>query len=148
MKFVAATILGVHIPLRMPLQTARGPIVSRAGLWLRLELDNGIAGWGETLPMRGFGLETVKKSREALEQVTEQLVDRDFSAPGPLLDEFEPLTAAAPGARAALDLALHDLAARIEGVSLARWLAHQDGREPHKNIRVAALIGGEEPDAT
>ena len=147
MKFVAATILGVHIPLRMPLQTARGPIVSRAGLWLGLELDNGITGWGETLPLPGFGLEPVEKSREALEQVSEQLVDRDFSAPGPLLDEFELLTAAAPGARAALDLALHDLAARIEGVSLARWLARQDGRDPHKSVRVAALIGGEEPEA-
>lgn len=148
MKFVATTIQSIHIPLRIPLQTAHGPIVSRAGFWLGLQVEGGISGWGETLPLPGFGFEPLEKSREVLEELTERLVDRDFSAPGPLLDELEPLTVAAPGARAALDLALHDLAARIDGVSLARWLARQDGRDPHKSVRVAALIGGKEPDAT
>ncbi len=147
MKLVAVRITPVRIPLRAPFSTARGLIAVREGALVALEAEGGLVGWGETFPLAGFGLESAGEARRTLERIASQLLGQSCNAPGALLDEIEPLTATAPGARAALDLALHDLAARRDGAPLAEWLAKREGRLPRRRVRFAALIAGDEPEA-
>ncbi len=147
MKLVAVRIAPVRIPLRAPLTTARGAVTVREGALVALEAEAGLVGWGETLPLPGFGLESAGEARRTLRRVAAQLLGQRYEVPGSLLDEIEPLTAAAPGARAALDLALHDLAARRDGAPLAEWLAKREGRVPRRRVRLAALVAGDEPEA-
>ena len=52
---------------------------------------------------------------------------------------------AAPAARAALDVAVHDLVARAQGVSLAHWLASHAGTKPHARVPVGALVTAQDP---
>src|SRR5690606_14666376 len=53
------------LALRSPVRTAHGLWTQRTGLWLRLESDEGVVGWGEVAPLPWFGTETVDEA-EAL----------------------------------------------------------------------------------
>jgi L-alanine-DL-glutamate epimerase-like enolase superfamily enzyme len=58
------------------------------------------------------------------------------------------LPSGARAARAALDAALHDLAARRRGVSVATLVAARLGTPPRPELEVNALLASEAPEAT
>ena len=96
----------------------------RRGVILGLLEESGAAGFGESAPLPGFGLETVASSEAALQLAAKYLVGlpreryRDAIAD---LHRLAPVVAS-PSARHAIDLALHDLAAQAAGVPVARLL--------------------------
>lgn len=147
MKIVAVRIERLRLSMRYAPRTSRGRIASREGMLLALETETGLTGWGETFPLTGFGLETASEAHRTLECIASVLLGQESGNLDTLLDTIEPLTQATAGARAAIDLALHDLAAQHAGVSLATWLAQRDGREARSSLRLAALLAGDEPHA-
>lgn len=113
-----------RFPFRSPWPSAEGPQSAREGILLALEDDEGRIGIGESAPFPGFGMETVASSRSALllaARYAAGLPPEHFLAAAEDLPRLAPVVAS-PGARAALDLALHDLAAQRAGVPLARLL--------------------------
>jgi o-succinylbenzoate synthase len=145
MRIIAARITPLRLPLRAPLATAHGAVTQREGALLEIETQRGARGYGEALPLPGFGLETPAEAARALEELARELLNRHAESPALLLDASERAAPTAPAARAALDAAVHDLVARTQGVSLAHWLASRAGTKPHARVPVSALVAASDP---
>ncbi len=140
MKIRKATLWRVRLRLRRPLVTAHGRLRLREGVLLRLSTESGAEGWGEAMPLEAFGGETPDESRRRLEQAASTLLGRDARELGVLLDAIEELTPNARAARAAGDMALHDLAAQASGCGIACLLRGEGKRASPSRIAVSALL--------
>lgn len=123
MRVERAVLRVVEMPLKFVFRTSFGQ--TRAKRFLLLELSaGGLTGWGECVAEDEpfYSPETVGTATEALRRwLLPWLLGRDLESPG----DFEPVAARVRGhrmARAAVDMALHDLFARAAGVSLSRYL--------------------------
>ncbi len=120
--------------------------ISRGGadlwpnLFLRLELD-GVEGVGEGAPRAYYG-ETVQQGTEALRAWLDGRDRLDEADAEALLSSFE----GPDSARAALDVALHDLWARRRGLSVSDYLAEAHGLEPGPSPRTSFTIGLDDLD--
>ncbi len=141
MRVAHARLTPFRLALRRPLVTAHGRLDTRDGWLLELSSDAGVHGWGEATPLAGFRLETTSAAGRALARVADFLVGRRIDSLEDCLDGVEGLTAGEPAARAAADVALHDLTARAGGVSIATWLRGGASR-PEGPVPVAALLAG------
>jgi len=123
-SLLRARLASYALPLVDPWPAEGGAIRTRTGWLLALDDDSGRTGLGDAAPFPGLGLETHASSGLALRGGLRRLVgldDADFARAIEQLPSLAP-TAAAPVARHAIDLALHDLIAQREGVPLARLL--------------------------
>ena len=142
MKIVRARVVPFALPLRAPLATAHGVLRERRGALLALDTDRGFTGLGEATPIAGFGVETPARSREALETLAARSLGQDPRLLDALLDAAEHAAPDAPCARAAFDSALHDLAAQIDALPVASWLARRLGTTVRPRIETHALLAG------
>jgi len=135
-----------RLPLARPLATAHGSIAVREGVIVRLVDAEGRVGVGEAAPLPGFELETLPEAEAAIDRTARTLGDiTDGASIDTLLDRVDAENEKTPCARAALDTALHDLAARGEDLPLATWLARAEGREPRARVAIAALLRAHAP---
>ena len=144
MKIARAELTRVRFYLRTPIATARGRIGTREGTLLALTSESGLLGHGEALPLAGFGAESPDRTSETLSGLARALLGRELEDLDALLDLVEALAPEAPAARAAVDVALFDLAARAQGIGVAAWLALPE--QPRARIEVSALVFGEQPE--
>ena len=138
------------LPLRTPLATAQGSLLDREGVLVELETASGASGFGEAMPLPGFGTETLAQCRAAMERMAQALVGRCAeeleTARGPLFA----LAADAPAARCGIDTALHDLAARERDLGMSELLCllcEAAARVPRKGVAVNALLPESTPEA-
>jgi o-succinylbenzoate synthase len=134
-----------RLVLREPLVTAAGCIEAREGVLVRLHGSADLEGFGEATPIAGFGMEGVRESWEVLSALAPQLVGEDVRELDALLDGIEAAASRAPAARAALDAAIHDLAAQASGCSIAAWIASRGGWQARGAVAVNALLSAREP---
>jgi o-succinylbenzoate synthase len=139
----------VRLEFRRPLHTARGVVTVRDTLLLALTAADGPTGYGEAAPWPGFGTESIEAAQAALDRAIAALVGADVEpdAPGATQDA---LLRDAPAARAALQGALWDLAARCDGLPLAMRLAAaiRPGEPPARDVVAThALLVGDTPDS-
>jgi L-alanine-DL-glutamate epimerase-like enolase superfamily enzyme len=105
----------------------------RAAVTVKITASNGLVGWGQSVPVSTWSYETLQ---------TAFVVMRDYFAPALLgldpLDQSAAQTAldgalaagfttGMPIARAGLDIALHDLAGKLQGQSLAQMWNREPG---------------------
>lgn len=140
MRIVAARITPVRLALQSPLATGHGTIAAREGAVVALEESGGARGHGEALPLPGFGLESPDEARAGVTRLAERLIGAEGDDPEALLAPLAREAAATPSARAALDVALHDLAARRDALPLAAWLAKRGGGDAAARMPVAKLV--------
>ena len=81
---------------------------------------------------------------ETLSGLARVLIGREIEELDALLDLVEELAPEAPAARAAVDVALFDLAARAQGIGVAAMLALPE--RPRARIEVNALVYDERPE--
>jgi o-succinylbenzoate synthase len=143
-KIARAELTRVRLRLRAPIATARGPIESREGSVLALTTESGLVGYGEALPLAGFSGESPDRASETLSGLARVLIGREVEELDALLDLVEELAPEAPAARAAVDVALFDLAARAQGIGVAALLALPE--RPRARIDVNALVYDERPE--
>ena len=110
----------------------------RAAVVVKITADDGTVGWGQSVPIAKWSYETLETAELAL---------RDYFAPGAASAAIRPTSPAPmprwtprsprasrtgmPITRAGLDIALHDLAGKLRGQSLAElW-----GRRPAARSR-------------
>ncbi len=129
--------------LREPLRSARGALTERSGLQVVLDDASGARGSGEALPLAAWGTESPGQMRVALEAAAPRLLGAsgDLDA---LLDRVDRACTDAPAARCALDVALHDLAARRAGCSVAALLADA----PRTRVPLNAVLGADDAAGT
>ncbi len=149
MRIAAARVVPVRLRFARPVATARGEFRERESVLLELRNDDGSRGWGEAAPWAGFRTEPVETALARLHALAAACVGADLE-PGEggsaLLRGLED----APAARAALEGALWDLAARRAGRPLAHHLAERLGPMPGAPLRrvpVSALLVEREPEA-
>ena len=135
MKLARLALEPVVWRLRAPLVTGRGAIAERAGLKLSVTDTDGCRGEGEALPLPSAGTEPPAEMRRALERALHRL-DGASGELEELLDAIDALCPSEPAARCALDVAVHDLAARRAGVPVARLLS----AVPLRSLPVNALL--------
>lgn len=98
-----------RIPLQRPFAISRGTMTETQLVHVRLTLD-GKTGWGEGCPSPGVTGETLAETTAALARLEADRLD-----PTELEASLEAISSLPPAARSAVDLALHDLAGRLEG---------------------------------
>lgn len=153
MRLARADIVPLRLPLTRVLTLPRGASRTldegKRLLLLRVESDDGLVGWGEASPSRRWSAETLESALTSLERyLIPVALGRDPAdlaglhaaldaelAPG--FDQGQPI------AKAALDLACHDLVARAAGVPVQALLgAPEPGR-----ITLAYLVSAPTPEA-
>jgi o-succinylbenzoate synthase len=139
-KVLRALLTPLRLPLRQPVVTAHERHAWRDGLLVRLETDTGEVGHGETLPLAGFELESLERASDVATAALQALLGRAWPDLGAALDAVRRHTEGAPSARAALDVAFHDLFARADDRSVAALLCARRGGNARGEIPVSALI--------
>ena len=146
MKIQAIEVLPVRLPLKAVATLARG--VSRTldegkqVVLVRMTADDGTVGWGEAGPSRRWSAETTQSCRTSIESyLAPVLIGRDpFDIAGlhaAMNGELAPgLDPGQPIAKAALDLAAHDLICKKLGINLQTWL----GRKQADRIELSWLV--------
>lgn len=104
----------------------RGRPAGRAAVVVKLTADNGTVGWGQSVPLPKWSYETLETAHTTITRyLAPELIGRDpfdlaglhaamNSAIAPSFSTGQPI------AKAGLDLALHDLAGRLRGQSVAK----------------------------
>jgi o-succinylbenzoate synthase len=144
-KIEAAELRCFRLRLRTPLATGMGAVEFREGVLLSLRSAEGRVGYGEATPLEAFGTESLAAARSSLGACAPLLEGADLVEPEELLEWISRRQPPTATARAAIDVALHDLAARDAGVSVARWLAAKEGRSARESLEVNALLAARSP---
>jgi L-Ala-D/L-Glu epimerase len=132
-----------------PVRTSRGEFSGRSSVIFTLEDEEGRSGYGEAAPWPGFGTESDDEALAALEGVARLARGAD-PEPGQWPTDLAAGLGDAPAARAAVQGALWDLAARRAGQPLSAFLAARAGPARGaalRELRVSALLVGNSPEA-
>lgn len=156
MRLAAARARLARLEFARPVRSSHGEFTARGSVIFALQDHDGHCGYGEAAPWPGFATESEAESLSALEDVARLLAGTDLE-PG----EWPPAVARrlgpAPAARAAVQGALWDLAARRSGLTLAAHLARHclppagpaagAERAELRAVPVSALLIERSPDA-
>ena len=138
---ITATIFTVH--KKFALQISRGTTSQTTNIWLKITAD-GIEGWGEATPFS-----VVKNKRITTEQILQEI-----NSAIPYLQSFHPLQrqeinlllnqlSLSSGAKAAIDIALHDWLGKKTGLPLWQlW-----GLDIKKIQPISVTVGINTPEA-
>ncbi len=135
--------IAVSLPMKKAV-TMAAEIVTRAdNVLVRIESDTGIVGWGEAASAPTMTGETVASMMAAVSHMTPAMFGRapdDFAGASAVMDAG---MYGNTGAKAAIDIALHDLVARAGGQPLYASF----GTKARSRIPVLAVIGSTDEDA-
>lgn len=128
--------------------TPRGPS-GRPAVIVKITSDSGVVGWGQSLPLHTWSYETLETARVVLaDYFAPALVGRaadDLEGANRALDQAlaGSFSTGMPLARAGLEIALHDLAGRLSGKSLAQMF----GRSPRADVTLSWTVNPPTLDA-
>ncbi|MCP5372242.1 MAG: mandelate racemase [Hyphomicrobiales bacterium] len=152
MKIERIDVLPVRLPLKAVVTLARG--VSRTIeegkqiAMVKITGDDGTVGWGEAGPSRRWSAETTHSVYTTIKHyLAPALIGRDpFDMAGlhaAMNTEMAPgLDPGQPVAKAAIDVAVHDLICRHLGISLQSWLGGKRG----DGVELSRLVSASGPD--
>ena len=143
MKLKVIEAIAVSLPMKKPVQMA-GEIVAQAeNVFVRVESDAGAVGWGEGAAAPTMTGETIAGMMAAIELMRPKLIGRaayDFVGAAAAMDAQ---LYGNSGAKAAIDMALHDLVGRASG----RPVYALFGAKQRRRMPVLAVIGSEDAAA-
>jgi muconate cycloisomerase len=135
--------IAVSLPMKKPVQMAGETVAHADNVFVRIESDDGVVGWGEAASAPTMTGETVAGMMAAIELMAPKLL-------GAAADDFVAASAAMDsqlygnsGAKAAIEIALHDLAGRATGRPVYALL----GAKARSRMPVLAVIGSEDAAA-
>jgi L-alanine-DL-glutamate epimerase-like enolase superfamily enzyme len=124
----------LDLALATPFRIARSVQHEAHNVLVRLEAD-GATGLGEAAPKEYYG-ETRAGALEAVAHLAGHLGDDPFALEA-ILDALDDALHANPAAKAAVDMALHDLVGRRLGVPVYRLLGLSAERAPHTSYTIS-----------
>ncbi len=137
MKIKAIEPIAVSLPLKKPVQMS-GETVTRAdNVLIRIEAEDGAVGWGEAASAPTMTGETVASMMAAVGHMTPALIGRapeDFAGASAAMDAQ---IYGNSGAKAAIEIALHDLVGRATGQPVYALL----GGRRRSRMAVLAVVG-------
>ncbi len=137
MRIKAIEPIAVSLPMIKPVKMA-GETVARAdNVLVRIESDDGVVGWGEAASAPTMTGETVASMMAAVNHMAPHLVNRPADDMAGLMVEMDALIYGNSGAKAAIEIALHDLLGRACGRPVHALL----GAKQRNRIPILAVIG-------
>ena len=113
----------VRVPLRRPFVTAVRTAHTVDALIVRAIADDGTEGWGEAATSwRVTGESASSVSAAVLGPLSEAVIGKPVEDPSAAIERIRAAVVGNASARAAVECAVYDLAARSQGVSLTRYL--------------------------
>ena len=122
MRIIRLDRFPIAIPLRHPMRMAGRTIATSDSIVVQLVTAGRDAGWGEANVATLLTGETAASIGAALDAIEARLRGEDARDLRRLSEIMAEVAPAAPTARAAVDMALHDAVARSLGVSVSRLL--------------------------
>ncbi|MCL5946708.1 MAG: hypothetical protein M1298_01615, partial [Chloroflexi bacterium] len=151
-RVARSDVFAFRLPVRTDFRTSRGVVAGTSGgrtiILVRLEAENGVAGWGEASPIPTWSPETVSSVVGILQQhflpASIGCSCTDLDGLHRKLDQLlAPLWGlSAPIARAGIDIAMYDLFGRLLGLPLAVLL----GSQRRQSIQLSWTVTGSTPD--
>ena len=129
--------------MKKPVQMAGETVAQAENVFVRVESDAGAVGWGEAAAAPTMTGETIAGMMAAIELMTPKLLGRaayDFAGATAAMDSQ---LYGNSGAKAAIDMALHDLVGRASGQPVYALF----GAKQRSRIAVLAVIGSEDAAA-
>src|SRR5918993_1682204 len=124
MIIASIEIIPVRLPLREPFVVAYASYPDTLSVLVRIRTRDGAEGWGEATPDPNVTGETWGGTTEILRRdLASALIGHDARHREAALHALDARVEGAPAAKAALDIALHDLVARAAGVPLWQLLS-------------------------
>ncbi len=137
MKIKSIEPIAVSLPMKKPVTMAGETVAQADNVLVRIEADQGIVGWGEAASAPTMTGETIASMMAAVAHMRPALLGR-------AADDFANISAAMDaamygntGAKAAIEIALHDLVARAMGQPLYAFF----GAKRRDRIPLLAVIG-------
>ncbi len=153
MKIDRIELLPVALPLEMVLTLPRGasrtPAEGKQIVLVKMTADDGTVGWGEAGPSRRWSAETTYSCYTSIKHyLSPVLIGRDpFDIAGlhdAMNTELAPgLDPGQPIAKAAIDMAAHDLICKKLNINLQTWL----GAKRSDRVELSYLVSAPDPDA-
>jgi muconate cycloisomerase len=135
--------IAVSLPMKKPVQMAGETVVHADNVFVRIESEDGMVGWGEAASAPTMTGETVAGMMAAIELMAPKLLGGaadDFAAASVAMDAQ---LYGNSGAKAAIEIALHDLVGRATGRPVYALL----GGKARSRMAVLAVIGSEDAAA-
>jgi L-alanine-DL-glutamate epimerase-like enolase superfamily enzyme len=137
-------VIPVRLPLREPFVVAYATYPDTLSVLVRIRTRDGAEGWGEATPDPNVTGETWSGTAETLRRdLATALIGRDSRNREAALSALDARVEGAPAAKAALDIALHDLVARAAGMPLWQLL----GGRAREALQISRVISMGEPAA-
>ena len=143
MRITGVEIIPVRLPLLEPFVVSYGTFPELATVLVRLETDGGLSGWGEGTPDPHVTGETFEGVAATLGHLAPALLGRDPLDRSTAMRLLGSRVAGAPTAKAALDIALHDLAGHIAGLPVWALL----GGRARESLSISRVISMKAPEA-
>jgi L-alanine-DL-glutamate epimerase-like enolase superfamily enzyme len=144
MKIVAIDVIPVRLPLREPFVVAYATYANTLSVLVRIRTQDGVEGWGEATPDPNVTGESWGGVAATIQRdLAPALIGRDARHREAALAALDARVEGAPAAKAALDIALHDLVSRTMGVPLWQLLGGR-AREALQISRVISIGTPEE----
>jgi o-succinylbenzoate synthase len=139
-----------QLAFREPFQTATGILLSRKGFVIeirdrRSDYQVQHIGLGESAPLYGFGMESLLETEQALKEAQRSLINAEIKN----LKDIENLLAkynSTPAAKHGIELALLNLLAQVQGISISQLLANSFSGIVRDQVTVNAVIGAISPE--
>lgn len=123
MKIVACHVALLRVPLRTPFRTALREVDSVADVVVTLQADDGRIGYGEAPPTAAITGETLGSITAAITQhIAPRVIGEDVDDLNRVVGLIQTSMVGNHSAKAAVDIALHDLWAQHHGAPLYRLL--------------------------
>ncbi|MDR1619157.1 MAG: dipeptide epimerase [Clostridiales bacterium] len=116
-----------EIQLKEPVRTAIGQISVGNTVIVKISTDSGICGLGEGAPTPFVTGDTAKSIQIAITTLKEHLIGMDTLAIEAIHQRMNDCLAYNTSAKAAIDIALHDICAKNAGLPLYRYLGGTNG---------------------
>ena len=137
-------VIPVRLPLREPFVVAYASYPDTLSVLVRIRTRDGAEGWGEATPDPNVTGETWGGTAETLRRdLAPALIGCDARNREAALNALDARVEGVPAAKAALDIALHDLVARAAGMPLWQLL----GGRAREALQISRVISMGEPAA-
>ena len=137
MKIKTIEPIAVSLPMKKPVVMAAETVTRADNVLVRIEADNGCVGWGEAASAPTMTGETVASMMAAVLHMTPMLLGREAEGLAEISAVMDLQMYGNSGAKAAIEIALHDLIGRVSG----RPLHALFGAKLRSRIPVLAVVG-------
>jgi L-alanine-DL-glutamate epimerase-like enolase superfamily enzyme len=141
MKIARITPIAVSLPLTHPLTLGGTEITAAKNMFVRMETDDGLVGWGEASSAPAMTGETIASMMAAVRHLAPFLVGRDPAAFAANLAEMDRRMYGNASAKTALEIAAYDIA----GKAMQKPVAELIGATRRTRMPVLWMLANGEP---